>query len=104
MNPTVKWLCAICALGIAAPAFPQPGTPPRITSTSPLPNATLQSPYNQTLTATGGSPPYTWSFNTDIGGFPPGLSLSGSGNISGTPTAAGAYNFLVDLVDSQRQG
>jgi uncharacterized protein (TIGR03437 family) len=97
----VKWL--ICALGVAAPVFCQPG-PPRITSTSPLPNATLQSPYSQTLTATGGVTPYSWSINTDIGGFPPGLTLSGGGNINGTPSVAGAYNFVVDLVDYQGQG
>src|SRR5579864_5572804 len=103
MNSTAKWLRAICALGMAALVFAQV-PPPRITSTSPLPNAMLQSAYNQALTATSGSPPYTWSLNVDGGPLPPGLSLSPGGVISGTPTATGTYNFLVDLIDSQRQG
>ena len=103
MNPIVKWLRAICALGVAALVFAQV-PPPRITTTSPLPNATLQSAYNQALAATSGSPPYTWSLNVDGGPLPPGLSLSSGGVISGAPTATGTYNFLVDLLDSQRQG
>ena len=101
MNPVVKWLRLICALSVAAPVFCQPG-PLTITSTSPLPNATLLSFYSTTLTATGGFPPYIWSFNADLGATPPGLSLSQSGSISGTPTTAGTYTFGVDIRDSQR--
>src|SRR5580704_18736780 len=100
MNPVVKWLRLICVLSVAAPLFCQPG-PLTITSGSPLPNATLQSPYNTTLTATGGFPPYIWSFNADLGATPPGLSISSSGTISGTPTTAGTYTFGVDIRDSQ---
>jgi hypothetical protein len=40
--------------------------------------------YNQTLTATGGAGAYTWSVASGI--FPPGLSLSTAGVVSGTPT------------------
>lgn len=56
-------------------------------STSSLPNATIGVAYSQTLTATGGTTPYTWSIVT--GALPAGLSLSSSGVISGTPAAAG---------------
>src|SRR5260370_26760264 len=98
MNPIVKWLRVVCALGAATPVFCQ--TPPlRITSTSPLPNATAQSPYNQQLTATGGFPPYVWI--TDVA-LPPGLSLSSSGLISGTPTAAGSYTLSINVRDQQQ--
>ena len=44
-----------------------------------------------TLSATGGTPPYTWSGT----GLPPGVSVSSSGTVSGTPTTAGTYNVTV---------
>jgi len=73
--------------------------PLTITTASPLPNGLVQQPYSQTITATGGIPPYTWSISA--GALPPGLALDAvTGTISGTPTAAGAYSFTVDLTDS----
>jgi hypothetical protein len=63
-----------------------------------LPNAARGRSYNQTLRATGGSPPYRWSV---IGGvFPPGLSLSQSGDLTGTPTVVGSYSFSVQVFDN----
>ena len=45
----------------------------------------------------GGTPPYTLSAS----GTPPaGLSIDGSGNISGTPTAAGTSTLSVSVTDS----
>src|SRR5260370_25177792 len=102
MNPLSTSVRAICVLSIAGPLFAQ--SPPQITSTSPLPNATIGSPYNQTLKATGGFPPYSWFINVDVGQAPPWLSLSSSGTLSGAPTGAtGTYTFEVDLLDQQRQ-
>ncbi len=72
---------------------------PSITSSSPLPNAEATAPYSQTLTATGGTAPFTWTV-TD-GSLPVGLSLNPtSGTISGTPTTTGSFNFTVTLTDS----
>jgi hypothetical protein len=68
-----------------------------IVTTQSLPNATVGTPYGATLTATGGLPPYTWSIIS--GSLPPGLVLDSSGNITGTPTVAGTYNFTVQVVD-----
>jgi hypothetical protein len=48
------------------------------------------------LTATGGTPPYQWQSAS----LPPGLSLALNGTLSGTPTAAGTFQFTVYTVDS----
>jgi len=70
-----------------------------LVTTSSLPLATIGSAYSQTLAATGGRVPYTWSITS--GALPAGLSLNAnSGVISGTPTAAGKYDFIVTVSDA----
>ena len=54
--------------------------------------------YDQSLSATGGIGPYTWS--VALGSLPSGLKLSSSGLISGTPTAPGTFGFSVKATDS----
>jgi predicted secreted protein len=56
------------------------------------------SPYSKTLTQTGalGTP----SFAITAGALPPGLTLSSSGTISGTPTATGTFNFTATVSDA----
>ncbi|HET6939118.1 MAG TPA: M4 family metallopeptidase, partial [Nocardioides sp.] len=49
-----------------------------------------------TLSASGGTAPYTWTAT----GLPPGISVSSSGTVSGTPTTAGTYNPTVTAHDS----
>lgn len=64
-----------------------------------LPNDEVGSPYSISLSATGGTTPYTWSISS--GTLPPGLTLNPStGTISGTPTVVGALNFTVQVRDS----
>lgn len=48
------------------------------------------------LSASGGTSPYTWSAT----GLPPGLSISSSGLISGTPTSAGSYSVTATARDA----
>lgn len=69
------------------------GTPPTIT-TSSLSDGLVSSSYSESLSATGGSTPYTWSKLS--GAFPSGISLSGS-TISGTPTASGSFSFVIQV-------
>ena len=68
-----------------------------VTTTS-LSNGAVGAPYSQQLNATGGTGGYTWSVSG--GSLPAGLSLSASGAISGTPTAAGPSSFTVQVRDS----
>jgi FtsP/CotA-like multicopper oxidase with cupredoxin domain len=71
---------------------------PAITTTT-LPNGEVSIVYSQTLGATGGTVPYSWSLS--VGSLPPGLSLGPStGIIAGTPTTAGTFSFTVMLTDS----
>lgn len=69
----------------------------QITTTS-LPNGVAGDSYSQTLTATGGLPPYT--FTVSSGNLPAGLTLSASGAITGTPNTAGTSSFTVQVQDS----
>ena len=62
-----------------------------------LPNGTQGTAYSQTITASGGSAPYT--FARTSGTLPTGLSLSSGGVLSGTPTASGTFNFDVQATD-----
>ena len=72
-------------------------------STSPiLPQATQNAAYQATLATSGGTGPYTWML---AGGsnLPSGLTLSTSGEISGTlssSVAIGNYSFTVEVTDS----
>jgi Putative Ig domain len=63
-----------------------------------LPNGSLGTPYNQAITATGGTAPYT--FAVTAGTLPNGLTLSTIGVLSGTPTIGGTFNFTVTATDS----
>jgi len=66
----------------------------------PTLTAQLGAAYNSALTASGGVAPYTFSILS--GSLPPGLTLNTStGAITGTPTTAGVYNFVAQVVDSQ---
>jgi hypothetical protein len=67
--------------------------------TSSLPQGGVGANYSQTLVATAGSPPYTWSLAS--GSLPAGLSVNGAtGIISGVPTTASTNNFTVKITDS----
>jgi hypothetical protein len=65
---------------------------------STLPAGIVGADYNQSLTASGGTPPY--SFTNTAGSPPDGLSLSGSGSLSGTPSAIGTNTFSVTATDT----
>ena len=65
-----------------------------------FPTATVGQAYSKQLNGAGGCGPALPYQYTQIGGtMPPGVSLSFSGLVSGTPTQAGSYSFWVDLSD-----
>jgi hypothetical protein len=76
----------------------RPGSALTLTTTT-LPNATVNTAYSATLTATGGVTPYTFTLANGTS-LPTGLTLSSAGVISGTPTKAGSTPFSVQVVDS----
>ena len=78
----------------------RPPTPPTITTTS-LPGGTVGLPYDETLSANGGTGTLVWSLSA--GSLPTNLSISPTGTISGTPTLAATSNFTVKVTDSLTQ-
>src|SRR6266496_4131851 len=88
---------------------PGTGSPNRLlyTLSGATGNPVVSNPGNRTgtvgtatslqMTASGGTPPYTWSAT----GLPTGLSINSStGLISGTPTVVGTYNVTVTAQDT----
>ncbi len=91
------------------PASAQPGKPvvalapsavptPLAISTASLPGGTAGSSYSSSLSASGGTPPYSWTITA--GALPPGLGLSTGGTISGVPSTQGNFGFTVQVTDS----
>ena len=69
-----------------------------IAATGTLAPGIVGGKYDDFLLAAGGQPPYSWSVVS--GNLPGGLSLSTTGEISGTITgAASTYNFVVQVSD-----
>jgi hypothetical protein len=94
-SPTKQTASANLSIVISA-------TPLKVTTTS-LAGGSIGTVYtNQTLQATGGITPYSWTVTT--GSLPSGLSLNAStGVISGTPTGTfvGTDSFTVTVTDSE---
>lgn len=81
-------LAAFAARGVVGSVAP---SSPVITTAS-LNAMTVGAAVSQTLAASG-TTPVTWSVAS--GALPPGVSLSSSGILTGTPTAAGAYSVTI---------
>jgi hypothetical protein len=77
-------------------------TQPNYASQSISPNTTGTGiSYGLPITATGGTPPYHYQFDTFLNGSPPlGLSINLlTGELNGAPTVPGTYRFGVCAVD-----
>jgi len=78
---------------------------PTITVTpTALPGTAIGASYLQPLLASGGASPYAFAATVASGALPAGLSLSSTGVISGTPTAACTCTLTVSGTDSSTGG
>ena len=68
-------------------------------TTSILPDARTGVPYDTTLAVSGGTGPFAWS--ASAGALPPGLSLSSSGVLAGTPAVLGSFAFTARVTDAE---
>ncbi|HTW32200.1 MAG TPA: putative Ig domain-containing protein [Candidatus Sulfotelmatobacter sp.] len=68
-------------------------------SSPALGSAVVNTAYSAALSATGGTPPYTWSISG--GSLPSGFQLqSSNGTIGGTASQTGNYSFTAKVTDS----
>jgi uncharacterized repeat protein (TIGR02543 family) len=71
-------------------------------TTASLPTGIVNEPYSATLEAFGGTTPYSWQIIS--GSLPNGLGLNqATGQISGTTTTRGSFNFTVKVTDKGGQ-
>jgi len=64
-----------------------------------LPNGSVGTAYNQIVSGSGGTAPYTFSISS--GALPTGLTLNSvSGAITGVPATAATFNFTITATDS----
>jgi large repetitive protein len=89
-------LCALVALVVVPAALAI-----RFTDDSyNIPTGVVGQPYSKQFNGAGGcGPALPYQYTIVAGSLPPGLSLSFSGLISGTPTQAGSWSFYVNLSD-----
>ena len=71
--------------------------PALVVPSATLPPGVVNVPYSQQLAFSGGS---SSSYTASATGLPPGLSVSNSGKLSGTPTSAGAFTFSLSIKDT----
>jgi hypothetical protein len=80
-----------------------PNQPPPLSIGGPSSlSAVKGTSFTNTLTATGGTPPYSWQVAT--GTLPPGISLnSTTGTLAGTPATPGSFVATIQVTDSKSQ-
>ena len=72
--------------------------PPITIAPAALPSTVVGLAYNQQLSASGTSGPYTYAVTT--GTLPPGITLSAGGLLSGLPTSKLTFTFTVTATDA----
>lgn len=99
LSTPTYWFFGLLLFGLL-PAFAQAQTcPTLVVSPANLPNAQATVLYSQTLTASGGQAPY--SFSLIRGSIPANLSLSAGGVLSGIPLTSGVTSVTVRVTDAR---
>ena len=70
---------------------------PLIVGEEAIPDGVASTPYQSQLSARGGVPFYHWEFVS--GTLPDGLELNTFGELAGTPTSAGVFQFALQVRD-----
>jgi hypothetical protein len=95
-------LCLAGKTSLFAQTAPGDQSPPQQNPlqivTKTLPDGFAGDAYEAQLRASGGAPPYGWGLDPQSK-LPPGLTLSKSGLISGTPNLPGVFTFTIQLRD-----
>jgi putative Ig domain-containing protein len=72
--------------------------PPLVVTTTSLSGATTGTAYSSTVTASGGTLPYSWALTS--GSVPTGIALQSSGVLSGDTNQTGQFSFTLQVADS----
>ena len=100
--PRKRWTMTkidlLCAQEVGYVLRPSSAFAPFVFPTNALPAAYAAAPFSFSFTAAGGIPIYDWDITA--GTLPPGLVLDPfSGELAGTPTTKGVFNFTVRVRD-----
>lgn len=95
---------AVGMAGCGGGSYTSPGGAPLTIVTSSLPNGTIGTAYSQTIRASGGTAPFTWTVAS--GTLPDNVSLAGSSSssvsVSGTPDRVQAgVGFTIQVTDAK---
>ncbi|MGH9142348.1 MAG: Ig domain-containing protein, partial [Vicinamibacterales bacterium] len=75
-------------------------SPPLAFMSAPdLPSAHVGVPYSTTIKLAGGTPPYSFGV-APLSVLPPGLAVSATGTLSGTPTGIGSFTLVLAIADA----
>lgn len=95
--PLLVLCLAACSDGQSEGPSPAPGAALSIVTTT-LADGLVSQTYAATLQAAGGAQPYSWI--VVAGAPPPGVTLNGQGDLTGTPASAGSFSFTARVQDS----
>jgi hypothetical protein len=96
-TPSCAYMMFPNGYSLAGPP-PTPGPPPLGAFCPTAASFLVGQPYSSQARVVGGIAPFTWVVLS--GALPPGLTLSSSGLLLGTPTTPGTYSFVLQATDA----
>ena len=74
-----------------------------ISTGTPVATYILGSEDKRIFSAIGGTQPYRWTFANNSGPLPPGLFLTGDGELNGTASVVGKFTFTLLVIDANQR-